>query len=291
MSELASESQSPGEFLVGGLATKVYTRRNGAVAHLVLNRADKLNALDPESVDLLAESVAAIAADTAIRAVVVRGEGRAFSAGADLEAMTPLLTDPVRFTAFLDRWHAAYDALAACPVPTIAAVHGHALAGGFELTHVCDHVVLNRDAVFGDQHATFGMFPAGGGIQRLARLVGPRRASWLLMSGTRITAADALAWGLATEVRDRDDVVPRAVELAEVLAAKSANLNAQIKRGLVEDLDRPLPEAFARERPHAVAHMTSDDAARGLAAFRDRAVPVFGPRAPIAPWYPSDRGM
>lgn len=277
------------DYLVGDATSKVHLRRAGAVGHLVLNRPDKLNALDAECVGLLAAAARVITATTEIRAVVVAGTGRAFCAGADLDAMRPLLAEGEAFAAFLDDWNAAYDALAACPVPLVAAVHGHALAGGFELTHVCDLVVLGRDAVFGDQHATFGMFPAGGGIQRLARLVGRRRAAWLLMSGARIAPEDALAWGLATEVCDTDDVLPRAVAMAETLATKSSNLNAQIKRGLAEDLTVPVTEALARERPHAVAHMVSEDAACGLAAFAARGTPRFPPRRRdgIAPWLPT----
>lgn len=263
------------EYLVGDADAKVYLARKSALGYLVLNRPEKLNALDPDSIALIAASAVALADDTAIRAVVVRGEGRAFCAGADLAAVEALLENHEDFAAFLDDWNAAFDALATSPVPTVAAVHGTALAGGFELTHVCDYVVLARNAMFGDQHANFGLYPAGGGVQRLARLVGRRRALWALMSGEPIRAEDALAWGLVNEVTDASDTVDRAVERAQLLSTKSGRLNRELKKRLDEGLDLAVDQAIAAERPHAVAHMRSADAARGLAAFRARAVPEF----------------
>src|SRR4029450_486047 len=96
----------------------------------------------------------------------------------------------------LDHWHRVLSLVEQCTRPTIAAVHGLALAGGLELTQACDVVVATEDAEFGDQHAKFGLFPGGGSTQRLPRLVGRRAATWVLLSGDPVDASTAPQLGL-----------------------------------------------------------------------------------------------
>src|SRR5690554_1743099 len=122
------------------------------VAHVVLNRPEKYNALDGDCLELLERYFTRIVDDDAIRAVIVRGESKAFCTGADLGYLGDKVHDPVVFGGFLETWHRTYDMIASSPVPTIAAVHDLALAGGFELLQVCDLVVLADDARIGDQH-------------------------------------------------------------------------------------------------------------------------------------------
>jgi enoyl-CoA hydratase/carnithine racemase len=266
---------------------KVTLEKRGAVAWMALNRPDKLNALDLESVELIAQHVADVDADAAIRAMVVVGNGRAFCAGGDLSAIRPLLDDRTAFDDFLTRWNDAFDRLESCRVPTIAAVDGITFAGGIELTHVCDFVVLGDEVRIGDQHANYGIFPAGGSIQRLARLVGARRAKWIIMSGALISPQQALDWGLANAVVPTDQVVGEATRMAELLAAKSASLNWEIKRGVLEDLHLPVHEAMTAERPHALDHALGPDQRIGIQAFADRADPVFPARAVAHPAHDS----
>jgi enoyl-CoA hydratase/carnithine racemase len=259
---------------------KVLLEKRGPVAWLTLNRPDKLNALDLESVELIAAFTADVNADPQVRALIVTGAGRAFCAGGDLAAIRPMLGDPEQFDAFLTRWNDAFDALEACRVPTIAAVHGITFAGGLELTHVCDFVVLGDDVTIGDQHANYGVFPAGGSIQRLARIVGARRAKWLIMSGSLITPREALDWGIANVLCPADQVLAEAARMAELLAAKSASLNWEVKRGLTEDLHLSVREAMAVERPHALGHAMGGDQRAGIAAFAERTEPRFLVRQP-----------
>jgi enoyl-CoA hydratase/carnithine racemase len=255
--------------------SKVLLEKHGPVAWLTLNRPDKLNALDLECVELIAGFVADVNADQAIRAVVVAGRGRAFCAGGDLAAIRPLLDDPGQFDDFLTRWNNAFDALEMCQVPTIAAVDGITFAGGLELTHVCDFVVLGDDVMIGDQHANYGIFPAGGSIQRLARIIGARRAKWIVMSGALITPRQALDWGLASVLCPTGSVLSEATRMAEQLAVKSASLNWEIKRGLIEDLHLSVREAMMLERPHALGHAMGADQRVGLRAFAERDEPHF----------------
>jgi enoyl-CoA hydratase/carnithine racemase len=249
--------------------------RDGAVAHIVLNRPDRLNAIDAACLDLLQSHVAAVEADEATRAVIVRANGRAFCAGADLTAVAPLLADSARYAAFGDKWHKTYDQIAQCSKPTIAAVHGLALAGGFELLQVCDVVVLAEDARIGDQHANFGLVAGGGGTQRLPRLIGERRAKWLLLSGDWLSAADALQFGLANVVVPADRVLARAEAMAAQLASKSPLASRHVKEAVSRGMQLDLPAALALERQIVVAHMQSEDVQIGLAAFRNRSKPSF----------------
>jgi enoyl-CoA hydratase/carnithine racemase len=259
-------------------APKVTLEKRGAVAWMALNRPEKLNALDLESVELIADHVADVDADPAIRAMVVTGNGRAFCAGGDLAAITPMLGDRAAFDEFLTVWNAAFDALEACRVPTIAAVDGVTFAGGIELTHVCDFLVLGDTVVIGDQHANYGVFPAGGSIQRLARLIGPRRAKWIIMSGATISPQQALDWGLANVVLPTADVLAEAARMADQLSAKSASLNGNVKRGINDDLHLSVHEAMRRERPYALDHAMGDDQRIGIQAFADRTEPQFPAR-------------
>jgi len=260
-------------------ARKVTLDKRGPIAWMTLNRPDKLNALDQDSVDLIAQHVEDVDGDPTIRAMVVSGAGRAFCAGGDLAMIEPLLGDRIAFDRFLTTWNDAFDALEACRVPTVAAVDGITFAGGIELTHVCDFVVLGDDVRIGDQHANFGLFPAGGSIQRLARLVGARRAKWIIMSGELISPQQALDWGLANALVPTGDVLAEAERMAALLASKSSSLNWEIKRGVLEDLHLDVASAMAAERPHALDHVTGEDQRIGIKAFVDRTVPTFAARA------------
>lgn len=254
---------------------KVVLERHGAVAHLVLNRPQKLNAIDGDCLGLLREHVAAVEADAAIRAVVVRGGGRAFCAGADLDYVGSIVGDARVFAAFLADWHRTFDAIAECTRPTIAAVHGLALAGGFELTLACDFVVMAGDAQMGDQHANFGLVAGGGATQRLPRLIGERQAKWLLLSGERVDAARALQLGLANAVVPPDELLARAGAMAAVLCAKSPLANANVKEAVRLGLAADLHTGLAIERRIGVQHMQSEDVQIGLRAFQTRTQPQF----------------
>jgi enoyl-CoA hydratase/carnithine racemase len=257
------------------MGQKVELEHKGAVAHIVLNRPDKLNAIDADCLELLAKHVADIESDPAVRVVVVSGRGRAFCAGADLDSVGALASDPPAFAAFMDTWHAAYTALAQCSKPTIAMVHGVALAGGFELVQVCDFCVVADDARIGDQHASFGLFPGGGSTQRLPRLLGTRRALWLLMSGEWISGQEAYDIGLANAVVPFDQLAGRVEDMARLLAGRSPAASAAIKRAVQLGEGRDVETALAAERPIALAHMASEDARIGLEAFRTRSTPTF----------------
>lgn len=247
----------------------------GSVATLTINRPHKLNAIDSGVLTGILTALSGIEDNPSIRAVILRGAGRAFSAGGDLDEVSGLVRDRGRFSAFLDYWHESLLTLSNSPLPSIAAVHGFAYAGGFELTQACDFVVMGSGAVLGDQHANFGLFPAGGSTQRLPRLVAPRVAKWMLMSGEAIDAQTALQLGLANRVVDDALIFGEAHAMAKTLSARSRTDNAAIKAAVHLGADRPLAEAIAAERPVALDQMGSHDVQTGITAFRSRTEPVF----------------
>jgi enoyl-CoA hydratase/carnithine racemase len=254
---------------------RVVLEITSSVATMTINRPNKLNAIDSGVLTGIRTALAGIEDDRSVRALILRGTGRAFSAGGDLDEVSALVADKARFSKFLDYWHESLLLLQDSPVPSIAAVHGFAYAGGLELTQACDFVVLARSAMLGDQHANFGLFPAGGSTQRLPRLVPPRVAKWLLMTGEAIDAPTALALGLANRVVDDDALFDEALCMADTLGRKSRAGNAAIKAAVHVGAGRPLTDAIDAERSLALDHMASDDAQTGFNAFRTRTTPVF----------------
>ena len=158
----------------------------------------------------------------------------------------------------------ACELIARLPVPVIAAVEGHALAGGFELMQSCDVVLVRDDARIGDHHTRFAMIPGGGGTQRLPRLVGRQRALSLILTGDSLTGAEAVAWGLAYRSAPADSFDQLVTETAERLAAKDRRSVAAIKGLVADGLELPLAEGLAQEREAVVEHLLSEDA---MAAF------------------------
>jgi enoyl-CoA hydratase/carnithine racemase len=245
----------------------VLSEQIGHVRHLTLNRPDKLNAIDYTMLDGLDRAFQDMHRDESVRAVVISGNGKAFCAGADLELVQATMSDPSEFGKFLQRWHEVFTTIERSPLPTFGAIHGVALAGGFELLQVCDFVALADSARIGDQHAALGLFPGGGGTQRLQRQIGYRRAAWLTVSGEWIDAPTALDWGLANWSFPKEDLLSSVIDLADAQGRRSAAATAAIKLALYEGRDLSLSTALELERRIGVSHMITRDAATGVAAF------------------------
>jgi enoyl-CoA hydratase/carnithine racemase len=245
------------------------------IAWMTLNRPSKLNAINRAMIRGIAAVAATVAERDEIRVLIVRGAGRAFSAGGDLAEVGELMQDRDGFDGFLDEWHATFTALDECPKPVIGVAHGIAFAGGLELLHVCDVVVAGESARLGDQHAHYGLFPPGGGTQRLVRLVGPRHANWLLLSGESIDAAAAARIGLVNLTVPDSELDATVRAMAKRLRERSPRASAAILRALRQGEGLPVGEALRAERSVALDHMTSPDVQIGIAAFRNRTEPEF----------------
>ncbi|MGW0995949.1 enoyl-CoA hydratase/isomerase family protein [Streptomyces sp. NPDC002520] len=197
-------------------AGTVEIRRSGGTAVLTLRREAKLNAL---STHLERELLRALddKAVTTSRAVVVTGGSRVFSAGADTGELREMT--PEAIAAYYRDSGAVYEKLAALPQPTVAAIAGYCLGGGLELALAADFRVADPTARLGLPEVGIGILPSSGGTYRTARAVGPARARELVLRGRRLTADEALAWGLLTEISEPGGHVEHALRLADELAA------------------------------------------------------------------------
>lgn len=206
---------------------------DGSVAELMLTRGAKRNALNKEMLADIATTVAELAKGGGTRALVVAAEGSVFCAGADLAEFRQLSDEHAR-AEWVSLGVEAFHALAAFPAPVVVAVQGGAFGGGLELALHCDFRILGADAVLVLPEAALGWLPEWGALQRLPHLVSPPRALQIILTGERIPATQALAWGLANEVCE--EPLARARELARSLA--------RIPPGVVDEvLDAVRPPA------------------------------------------------
>ena len=206
-------------------------RPASGVARLTMNRADRRNALTPELLDALHRGLQELDASQAVRAVVLRGAGRSFCAGADLAtSFGPGARDAPDLGA-----HRLWDAMAHGAKPIVAAVQGHAITGGLLLAVCCDIVIAAEGTLFQDTHASLGLVPTGGETQRLPRILGLFKARELMLTSAPIPAEEAWRLGLVARVVPLSDLDPIAVEVASALAAHDPEtlrtIRAMINRG------------------------------------------------------------
>jgi len=168
--------------------------RRGAVQVLVLDRQEALNAFSPELIDELIGALDDAAADPGVRAVVLTGAGRAFSAGADISRMAQMDVDAARV--FAAQGHAMCNRIEGLPVPVIAAINGFALGGGCEVTLACDIRLASEAMKISQPEVALGIPPGWGGTQRLPRIAGEGFAKRMILTGAMIGPDEALAAGL-----------------------------------------------------------------------------------------------
>jgi enoyl-CoA hydratase/carnithine racemase len=242
--------------------------RDGGVVILRLDRP-KMNALSSDLLGQLADSAESLAADPP-GAVVVWGGPRIFAAGADVNEFVDEAAgrpSPERARLVAARFRRALDAVAALPVPTIAAVDGYALGGGCELALACDLRVAAPNARFGQPEILLGIIPGGGGTQRLTRLVGPARSKDLILTGRQVGAEEALRIGLADRLAGDAGALEEALGLAATLAAGPPAAMALAKSAIDAGADVPLESALDEEESRFVEVFGTQDAAVGVASF------------------------
>ncbi|MEU3788224.1 enoyl-CoA hydratase/isomerase family protein [Streptomyces fructofermentans] len=239
------------------------------VATVVVNHPAKRNAMTADMWRSLPPLLAALAADPAVRVLVLTGEGGTFCAGADISSLrgsSELAQDlAVR----------AEDALAAFPGPTLAAVRGHCVGGGCQLAAACDLRFADEGASFGVTPARLGIVYPSSSTRRLVSLVGPATAKYLLFSGELIDAERALRSGLVDEVLPGGELDKRVAEFTRTLVSRSRLTQAAAKEFADGRTDR---DAYWAEQARA-----GGDTAEGVAAFLERRRPHFTWTAPSAP--------
>ncbi|WP_307840766.1 enoyl-CoA hydratase/isomerase family protein [Streptomyces sp. GESEQ-4] len=239
------------------------------IAVLTLDRPKRLNAIGSETVGLLKDALAEVRHNDDVRALVLAGEGRGFSAGADLGEMESF-TAPGQFRAFVGRLTETYALLEGFPKPSVAAVHGFAYGGGLELALACDLRVAERGALLGLPEMKLGVLPGAGGTQRLPRLLPPAIAKQMILTGEPIDAARACELGLVNEVAEPGGALAAAEALAGRLAAGAPLALAAGKRLIDYGLGMDLEAAIAYERESVTVLFSTEDRAEGLKAFRER---------------------
>jgi 2-(1,2-epoxy-1,2-dihydrophenyl)acetyl-CoA isomerase len=247
------------------------------VATIQLDRPDAGNAIDLTLVEDFYEAVFRAADDQAVRAVLLCGTGRSLSTGGDLAMLAGLDASelPRRLRQMIDLYHLALDRLTRMDPPVVCAVRGAAAGGGLGLLHAADVVVAGDDSKFALGYAALGLASDGGNTWFLPRLVGLRRAQQLMLLNRRLTAAEALDWGLVTEVVPAAEVEDRARELAQQLAAGPTRAFGRMKRLLRDSWTAGLPGQFSAETTQMSEAGASNDAAEGIAAFVAKRSPTF----------------
>ena len=240
------------------------------VATLRLNRPDALNALNRALVQALIGAVEAARRDEAVRCLVVTGAGRAFSAGGDLKEMPTMTTAEFReYILLLQRLSAEMRGLSK---PSIAAVNGYALAGGFELAVICDIRIAADSAIFGLPDTALGVSPTSGMTYLLPRIVGLGWAKHLTFTGESIDAYQAERIGLVTRVVPADQLQPTAQDMAQAIAAFPAVGLRYVKRGFDVAADVDLATALTYETDSEVTCFADETVRANMRAFASRKV-------------------
>jgi enoyl-CoA hydratase/carnithine racemase len=242
-----------------------------SVAVVRINRPEVKNALNRDVREQLAQTFRAVAADDNIRAIVLTGGEQCFVAGADIREFAEAGAVEMyrRHTEYL------WAAIAGCPKPVIAAVNGFALGGGCELAMHCDIIVAGQSARFGQPEVKLGLMPGAGGTQRLIRAVGKFQAMRIALTGCLVSAPEALAMGMISEMVEDQRTLPRALEMAAEIAALSPLAVAQIKEVMLLGADLPLESALALERKAFQLLFDSKDQKEGAQAFLEKRKATF----------------
>lgn len=226
----------------------VLVEKADGVATVTLNRPDAMNALSRALRDEFCQTMADLAADAHVRAIVVTGAGtRAFTAGLDLKELGSDNSQLSAANAATKSDNPA-KAIEACPQPVIGAVNGVAITGGFEVALACDFLIASPNARFADTHGRVGIFPGWGLSARLSRIVGIGRAKQLSLTGNFLDAQTACDWGLVNEVVPADQLVARAQQLARDAASMEPTMAQDYKKLINDGYGLNLNEAMDLEQ-------------------------------------------
>jgi enoyl-CoA hydratase len=245
------------------------------VLRVTLNRPAVANAFNTTMMQELLDLWSGLAASAdAPRCVVLTGTGtRAFCAGADLKERH-CMTE-AQWMAQHDIIERQYAALINCAVPVIAAINGHAFAGGLEMALACDFAYAVKEARFALTEVTLGIMPGAGGTQTLARAAGERRAKEIILTGKPFSAAEALDWGVVNALYEPDALMPAVLATAAQIAANAPIAVREARRSIHGGLHRGLDDAMRFEIECYNRLIPTEDRREGIAAFNEKRKPQF----------------
>jgi len=244
------------------------------IAVVTVNRPDKLNALNRDTMEELGDAFASARTDAAIRAVIVTGAGeKAFVAGADIKELAVL--SPMEARALALRGQAVFRSLETLAKPSVAAVNGFALGGGLELAMSCTIRIASPNAKFGQPEVKLGIVPGYGGTQRLPRLVGRGRALDMLISGEAIDAAEALRIGLVNYIKPAEELLPFSRAWLHKVLANGPAAVAFAMEAVDVGLDCGLEEGLRFEATAFALTAATQDRNEGTRAFLEKRKPAF----------------
>lgn len=242
--------------------------KKDAAIVLKINREKAMNALNRETVGELHHFISSHWNDNSFSVLIITGAGKAFVAGADIAELKDLdVQGGIELSA---RGNWLFKSIQNFPKPVIAAVNGFALGGGCELALACDIRLASEKAKFGQPEVNLGIIPGYGGTQRLSRLVGRGKAMQLILTGDMITAAEAHRIGLADEVYPPEELLNKALEMANLIASKGPLAIRMAKECINRGLDMPLSNALDLEKVNFGVVCGSADGTEGCAAFLEK---------------------
>ena len=249
----------------------IIAETRGRVGLVTLNRPKALNALNAQLIAELTEALDGFEADDAVACIVITGSEKAFAAGADIKEMQA----KTYMDAYKEDFIGAWDRVARCRKPVIAAVAGYALGGGCELAMMCDFIIAADTAKFGQPEIKLGVMPGAGGTQRLARFVGKAKAMDMCLTGRNMDAAEAVQCGLVSRVVPADKLIEEALKAAEAIAGMSIPILMMTKESVNRAFETTLGEGIRFERRVFHAMFATEDQKEGMAAFVEKRKPAF----------------
>jgi enoyl-CoA hydratase len=246
----------------------VHFNLDASLAVVTLDRPEALNALNDEVLAGLEGAFHALGNDPSVRVVILTGTGKAFAAGGDIKAMAGFT--PLEARAFAQRGQRVFNLIEDFPHPVIAAVNGFALGGGCELAMACDLRIASDQARAGQPEVKLGTMPGFGGTQRLARILGRSAAKYLLFTGETIPASRALELGLFNEVVPPEQLMPRCLEIARIIAARAPIAVSYCKAAVNLGTDTTLGHGLCHEAELFAETFATADQKAGMQAFIEK---------------------
>ncbi|WP_096154424.1 enoyl-CoA hydratase/isomerase family protein [Bacillus sp. FJAT-45066] len=249
----------------------IITSIEDGIGKITLNRPKVLNAINRKMVSEILFAMESMDNDEDVRVIVLTGNGRAFAAGADIDEMANASAMDLELTNQFTDW----DRLSWIKKPVIGAVQGFALGGGFELALCCDILFASHKAEFGFPEINLGVMPGAGGTQRLTKLMGKTKAMEWLFTGERMSANEALHYGVINRIISDELLLAETMKYAKKISKQAPLSLRLIKESVLKAVDYPLYEGMQHERKNFYLLFSSEDQKEGMKAFQERRRPNF----------------